>query len=80
MMSVSERIASVLFRSILVIRQTLKPKANGRHKTQNEKHETKRFSTYMVYRLRHAETINVSQNVFSEIKQCLIRGTCAKKV
>ena len=44
-------------------------------KTRNKKQETKRFSTFAVYRLRHSET---------KKKHCLIRessfsGACAKK-
>ena len=34
----------------------LKPSANERKKTRNKKHETKRFSTSAVYRLRLSET------------------------
>ena len=44
-------------------------------KTRNKKQETKRFSTFAVYRLRHSET---------KKKHCLIRessfsGACAKE-
>ena len=44
-------------------------------KTRNKKQETKRFSTFAVYRLRHSET---------KRKHCLIRessfnGACAKE-
>ena len=46
----------------------VKPSANGHQKTQNEKHETKQFSTHAVYGLRHPKTRNVSRNVVS--------GTC----
>ena len=51
----------------------VKPGANESKK--NTKQETKRFSTFAVYRLRHSET---------KIKHCLIReshfsGTCAKQ-
>ena len=36
--------------------ETLKPGANESKKTRNKKQETKRFSTFAVYRLRHSET------------------------
>ena len=49
----------------------------GRHRreSKNKKQETKRFSTFAVYRLRHSET---------KKKHCLIRessfsGACAKE-
>ena len=51
--------------------------AKGRHRreSKNKKQETKRFSTFAVYRLRHSET---------KKKHCLIRessfsGACAKE-
>ena len=54
---------------------TVKAAANESQKTRNKKQETKRFSTFAVYRLRHSET---------KKKHCLIResclnGTCAKQ-
>ena len=36
--------------------KTLKLGANESQKTRNKKHQTKRFSTFAVYRLRHSET------------------------
>ena len=55
----------------------LKKHSKGRRKreSKNTKQETKRFSTFAVYRLRHSET---------KKKHCLIResclnGTCAKQ-
>ena len=44
---------------------SLKPGANESKK--NKRQETKRFSTFGVYRLRHSET---------KEKQCLIREIC----
>ena len=41
---------------ILFISGLLKPGANESKKTRNKKQETKRFSTFAVYRLRHSET------------------------
>ena len=51
-------------------------KARRKRESKNKKQETKRFSTFAVYRLRHSET--------KEKKHCLIRescfsGTCAKQ-
>ena len=47
----------------------VKPNANERQNTRNKKHETKRFSTSAVYRLRHPETkkktLLDSRNMFS---------------
>ena len=55
----------------------IKPSANECQKTRNKKHETIRFSTTAIYRLRHSKTKNiVSRNVVSGIKQCLIREIC----
>ena len=50
------------------------PKAPRKRESKNKKQETKRLSTFAVYRLRHSETK----------KHCLIRescfsGTCAKQ-
>ena len=35
---------------------SLRAAANESQKTRNKKQETKRFSTFAVYRLRHSET------------------------
>ena len=86
-----ETINSVPLNSVLRIKQTgvypilhlevtyfwITNAAKGRHRreSKNKKQETKRFSTFAVYRLRHSET---------EKKHCLIRessfsGACAKE-
>ena len=58
-----------------VLRRTLRAATDESQKTRNKKQETKRFSTFAVYRLRHSET---------KKKHCLIRessfsGACAKE-
>ena len=56
-----------LLRGILIIYAkdpNFRAGANESKKTRNKKQETKRFSTFTVYRLRHSET---------KIKHCLIR-------
>ena len=49
--------------TVYIVYERLKPGANESQKTRNKKQETKRFSTFAVYRLRHSETK----------KNCLIR-------
>ena len=55
--------------------EILQPKGRHRRESKNKKQETKRFSTFAVYRLHHSET---------KKKHCLIRessfgGACAKE-
>ena len=41
---------------VLGFTRTLRAATNESQKTRNKKQETKRFSTFAVYRLRHSET------------------------
>ena len=52
----------------------LNPDANESKKTRNKKQETKRFSTFAVYRLRHSETKKHCLN-----RESCLSGTCAKQ-
>ena len=48
-------------------------KARRKRESKNTKQETKRFSTFAVYRLRHSETKK------SLIRESCLSGTCAKQ-